>query len=369
MKRRDFIKKSGAVAAVGAASALAAPAVIAQSKVHNWKMVSTWPPQFPVIQTGLDRFAKRLEEATQGRIKVRVYAGGELVPPLQTFEAVSQGTVEMGSGAAYYWAGTIPASQWFGAVPFGFNSLGMNSWLRSGGGMELWREAYAPHGVIPFMQMNTGPQAAGWFNREIKSLDDFKGLKFRIPGLGGKIYSKLGVSVVLLPGGEIVPALEKGVVDAVEWVGPEYDMRLGLHKVAKYFYYPGIQEPGTLIELIVNKKAYESLPDELKHIVDSVTAETYLWSEAENCRLNAEALDKLIRESKIIPQFYPEQVTEGLRKVATEVLEEEAAKDPTAKKVHESFKKHMALIGPWIGLAEKAYYEKLLDKKYSAQYK
>ena len=362
MKRRDFLKQTGtAAAAAVAGSGIAAPAVIAQKK-YNWKMVTTWPPNLPVLQTGAERFARRLKEATDGRISVQVFAGGELVPALGVFDAVSQGTVECGSGASYYWAGKVPAGQWFSSVPFGLNPQGINAWFYSGGGLELWEEVYAPFNVIPRPQGNTGVQMGGWFRKEMKTIEDFKGLKMRIPGLGGKVIAKAGGTVVLLPGGEIFTSLERGVIDATEWVGPMHDLRMGFYKAADYYYYPGWHEPGTCLEVIFNKKAYESLPKELQAIVDAVAMETNLWSLSEFEAGNGAALQTLISEHNVNLVRFPEPVLNDLRKMAKETLEEEADKDPASRKVHEAFKKFKERVGVWGSVSERAYYDVIADQ-------
>jgi TRAP-type mannitol/chloroaromatic compound transport system substrate-binding protein len=337
MKRRDFLKKAGtATAAAAATTAISAPYVWAQGKTYNWKMVTTWPPNLPVLQTGAVRFAKRLEEVTEGRIKIQVFAGGELVPPLGVFDAVSAGTVEVGSGASYYWAGKVPAAQWFAAVPFGFNPQGINAWFYSGGGLQLWEEVYAPFNVVPRPQGNTGVQMGGWFRKEMKSIDDYKGLKMRIPGLGGKVIAKAGGTVVLLPGGEIFTSLERGVIDATEWVGPMHDLRMGFYKAAKYYYYPGWHEPGTCLEVMFNKKAYDSLPKDLQAAVDAVAAETNMWSLCEFEAGNGAALQELISKHNVNLQRFPEDLLAKLRELAKETLEEEANKDAASRKVHEA---------------------------------
>ena len=361
--RRSFIKKIGiagaAVAATAASSAVSAPYVWAQGKTYNWRMVTTWPPEFPVLQIGAERFAKRVEEMSEGRIKIQVYAGGELVPPLGTFDAVSQGTVEVGSGASYYWAGKVPAGQWFSAVPFGFNPQGINAWFYSGDGLKLWEEVYAPFNVVPRPQGNTGVQMGGWFNKKIESVQDFKGLKMRIPGLGGKVIAKAGGTVVLLAGGEIFTSLERGVIDATEWVGPLHDLRLGLYQATKYYYYPGWHEPGTCLEVIFNKKAYDSLPNDLKAILDAAAAETNLWSLCEFESQNGQALEELVTKHKVELLRFPDSVLKDFRKLSEEVLEEEAGKDPAAKKVHEAFKAYKKKLGPWAEVSEKAYHDYL----------
>jgi TRAP-type mannitol/chloroaromatic compound transport system substrate-binding protein len=374
MERRDFLRKAGlaATGAVAAAAGLAGcgqekkeeaqgPAV-QPKKTYEWKMVTTWPPNLPVLQTGAERFAKRVEEVTGGQLKIEVFAGGELVPPLGVFDAVSEGTVECGSGAAYYWAGKVPAAQWFSAVPFGFNAQGINAWFYGGGGLELWEEVYAPFNVIPRPQGNTGVQMGGWFRKDMNTIDDFKGLKMRIPGLGGKVISKAGGTVVLLPGGEIFTSLERGVLDATEWVGPMHDLRMGFYKAAKNYYYPGWHEPGTCLEVMFNKKAYESLPVELQRILDTVAAETNLWSLSQFEAGNGAALQTLISEHNVNLVQFPEQLMADLRKLAEETLEEEAEKDPMSRKVHDAFKKFKAQVGVWGLISEDAYFKVIADK-------
>ena len=324
--------------------------------------VTTWPPEMPVLQTGAQRFAKRVEELSQGRMKIQVFAGGELVPPLGTFDAVSQGTVECGSGASYYWAGKCPAGQWFSAVPFGFNPQGINTWFYSGGGLKLWEEVYAPFNVVPRPQGNTGVQMGGWFRKKIESVDDFKGLKMRIPGLGGKVIAKVGGTVVLLAGGEIYTSLERGVIDATEWVGPLHDLRMGFYQATKYYYYPGWHEPGTTLEVIFNKKAYDDLPADLKAILDTVAAETNLWSLCEFEAQNGEALETLVTKHGVELLRFPDSVLNDFRKLSEEVLAEEAAKDPMCKKVHEAFLAFKAKLGKWGAISEKAYYDTIAER-------
>ncbi len=360
MKRRDFLKKSGVTAAAVAGTMASAPAVIAKKK-YSWKMVTTWPPNLPVLQTGAVRFAKRVEEASEGRLKIQVFAGGELVPPLGVFDAVSGGTVECGSGASYYWAGKTPAAQWFAAVPFGLNAQGNNAWFYSGGGLKLWEETYAPFNVIPRPQGNTGVQMGGWFRKKMESIKDFKGLKMRIPGLGGKVIAKAGGTVVLLAGGEIFTSLERGVIDATEWVGPMHDLRMGFYKAAQYYYYPGWHEPGTTLEVMFNKKAYESLPKDLQYILDAVAMETNMWSLSEFEAGNGAALQELISKHKVQLMKFPDPLLDELRKMAKDVLEEEANKDSQSRKVHDAFKKFKEQVGIWGSVSEKAYYSSIAD--------
>ena len=356
MKRREFLKKAGTGAAAAvAATTVMAPAVIAK-KSYRWKMVTTWPPKLPVLQTGAELFAKRVDQCTGGRLKIKVYAGGELVPPLNTFDAVSAGTVESGSAASYYWAGKTPASQWFAAVPFGLNAQGMSAWFYGGDGLKLWEETYAPFNVIPRPGGSTGVQMGGWFNKKINSIADYKGLKMRIPGLGGKVIAKAGGTVVLVPGGEIFTNLERGVIDATEWVGPMHDLRMGFYQAAKYYYYPGWHETGTTLEYMFNKKAYESLPKDIQQILDALCMESHQWMLAQFDAQNGAALQTLIDKHHVNLIQFPKNVLDSLRKLSDQVVAEEAAKDKMATKVNDSFQKFSKVVGTWGEISEKPYY-------------
>ncbi len=360
MKRRDFLTKAAVGGAVAATAAVAkAPAVLAQDS-YNWKMVTTWPPKLPILQTGAERFAQRVEEMSNGRMKIQVYAAGELVPAMGTFDAVSSGTVECGSGAAYYWAGKDPAVQWFSSVPFGLNAQGLNAWFYAGDGLKLWEEVYAPFNLVPRPQGNTGVQMGGWFNKEIKSIDDFKGLKMRIPGLGGKVLSKAGGTVVLLAGGEIFTSLERGVIDSTEWVGPLHDLRMGFYQAAKYYYYPGWHEPGTCLEVIFNKQKYDALPADMKAIIDAAAAETNQWSLCQFEARNGEALSELVSKHKVQLTQFPPEVMAQLRKLSEETLEEEANKTPMARKVADAYNAFKKQWTAWGCIAEKSYYDDIM---------
>lgn len=362
MKRREFISKTAVGTSVAAATtAFTAPNVIAAPKVR-WKMVSTWPPQFPLFQTGLDRFAKRVEELSEGQFAIKVFAGGELVPALGAFDAVSKGTVESGAGAAYYWAGKSAATQWFTAVPFGLNAQGMNSWIYAGGGLKLWEDAYADFNLVPRPYGNTGVQMGGWFNKEINSIEDFQDLKMRIPGLGGKVVSKIGGTPILLAGGEIFKSLERGVIDAAEWVGPMHDLKLGFYKVAKYYYTPGWHEPGTVLEVFFNKKAYNKLPRSLQNVLGIAAAESNLWMLGEFDAQNGAALETLITQHNVKIRQFPEEVLDVLRIKAMEVREEEADKNPMAKKVHLAFNKFQEQVGIWGSVSERSYFSSIAKK-------
>jgi len=361
MERREFLKKAGVGAAAVAATAVNAPAVLAK-KTYRWKMVTTWPPGLPVLQTGCERLAKLVGELSGGRLKIQVYAAGELIPPMGIFDAVSNGTIEVGSGAAYYWAGKTAAAQWFSAVPFGMNAQGMSAWFHGGDGLKLWEETYAPFNLIPRPGGSTGVQMGGWFNKKINSIEDFKGLKMRIPGLGGKVLAKAGATVVLTAGGEIFTNLERGVIDATEWVGPLHDNRMGFYQAAKYYYYPGWHEPGTYLEYFFNKKAYESLPKDLQTVLDTACMANELWCLAQFDARNGAALVELMKKHKVKLLKYPDSVMDALRKLAKEVVAEQAAKDAMSKKVSAGFEAFQKQVGPWYTVSEKAYYDDIFGK-------
>jgi TRAP-type mannitol/chloroaromatic compound transport system substrate-binding protein len=359
MQRRKFIVKAGGVlAAAGAAVVVDAPGVIAQPK-FQWRLPTTWTPALNVMQGSAQRLASLVDEMTGGRLKIEVFPAGQIVPPLGVFDAASQGTVEAFMGASYYWAAKEPAVQWFASVPFGMNPEGMASWYYQGDGLKLWEETYAVFNLVPRPSLATGPQMAGWFRKKINALGDFKGLKMRIPGLGGRVVTKAGGTVVLTPGGEIYAALERGVIDATEWVGPHDDMQLNLQNTARYYYYPGWHEPGTTLEFTFNKKAYEALPVDLRRALDHAATAISVYGLTEYEAKNAIALEKLRTEFKgkveILP--LPGPVLRELKKLASDVLKEEAEKTPMAKKVYASFTRFQAQLGPWRQVSEGAYHQ------------
>ncbi|MFW5451080.1 MAG: TRAP transporter substrate-binding protein [Methylophagaceae bacterium] len=330
-------------------------ATVDASKTYNWKMVTTWPPGFPVLQEGAERFAQNINDMSNGRLAIKVYAGGELIPPLQTFDAVSQGTVEMGHGSAYYWAGKVPEAQFFSTVPFGMTARGMNAWLYDGGGLELWREVYKPFHVVPFPLGNTGVQMGGWFNKEINSLEDIKGLKMRIPGLGGKVFAKAGGNPVLLAGSEVYTALERNTIDATEWIGPFHDQRLGLYRAAEHYYYPGWHEPGTVLELTINQRAWDSLPADLQAIVtNAAMAENgRMFSEME--QKNLSALQELKDRPKVKIHRFPDDVLAKLRVLTDETLAEEAATNSEFKRIYDAYQAFREQNDAWSDISENAY--------------
>lgn len=325
----------------------------------DWKMVTTWPPGFPILGEGCQLLADLCRQMSGGRLNITVYGGGELVPPLEAFDAVRQGAAEVGSGAAYYWAGKLPAAQFFAGFPFGLNAQQMNAWLLAGGGMELWRELYATVGLLPFAGGNTGVQMGGWFNRRIDSVADFKGLKMRMPGLGGRVLERLGGTPVLLPGGEIYTGLERGILDATEWVGPYHDYVMGFHEIAKYYYYPGWHEPGTNFEFFVNREKYEELPADLQQIFAVATHRINLYTLSAFEAKNAEYLSKLkeVKTLSILP--YPDEVIATARRAAEQVIGEYAGYDATTRKVFASIQQFQKMAKPWSEITEKRFYQDL----------
>lgn len=354
MQRRKFLQAGVA----GAAATIAAPAVLRAQTAFNWKMTNAYGPGAPFYVQGPGSptyFCELVKKLSGGRLQIQHFAAGELIPALEGFDAVSNGTVECNAANSYFWAGKTFAAQYFTTVPFGLNFQGMNAWLYHGGGLKLWEEVYAPFNLVPMPMGNTGIQMTGWFRKPIEKVEDFQGLKMRVPGLAGKVYATLGVDVKLLPGGEIFPALERGVIDAAEFVGPYQDRRLGLQKAAKYYYTTGWHEPCNVTELIVNKKAWDSLPDDLKEIVrtaaDACNTISHTWCEA----TNAEALDDLVKNHGVIAQPLPEPVILKLKEATDKALEEATAKDPLVKKVHDSFMAFKANHDKWAGIGEAVY--------------
>jgi TRAP-type mannitol/chloroaromatic compound transport system substrate-binding protein len=354
MKRRDFIKQAS-VAAV-ATTAAVTPAIVSAGTKIKWKMVTTWPKNFPVLGTGANKLAKLITELSDGRIKVKVYGAGELIPAFEVFDAVSRGTAQIGHGAAYYWKGKIEEAQFFSTVPFGMNAQEMNAWLSYGGGLELWKESYEPFGVVPAAAGNTNVQMAGWFNKEINSTKDLKGLKMRIPGLGGEVLKRAGGIPVNLPGGELFTSLKSGAIDATEWVGPYNDMAFGLYKAAKYYYYPGWHEPGTTLEAIINKKALDALPKDLQAIVENACKVVNQDMSLEFTAKNNTALDTLVNKHHVDVRKLPDDVLAKLKTLSHDVVLELAGKNKQAQKIYDSYNKFYKQVAAWDDISEKIYY-------------
>ncbi len=364
MKRRKFLRGVAATSAVAAAaSSFPAPA-IAQG-VRELKMVTTWPKNLPALGTGAERAARRITALSDGKLRVKVFAAGELVPPSECFDAVSSGTADMYHAFAYYYEGKSPAFNFFTAVPFGLTATERTAWIHWGGGQELWDELAARFNLKPFMVGNTGVQMGGWFRREVNTLDDLKGLKFRMPGLGGEALRRLGVIVISLPGGEVFPALQSGAIDATEWVGPFHDLALGFYKVAKYYYYPGFHEPGAALDLSINLKVWESLGADQQEIIRTVAAAENDLVFAEFNAHNATALETLRTEHGVKLRKFSNEILNAFGKKAGEVVAEAAASDPMTGKVYESFINFRKNAMRWSRFGAQAYWNaRLLPFKY-----
>jgi TRAP-type mannitol/chloroaromatic compound transport system substrate-binding protein len=354
MKRRDFMKKAGAGSLV-AGSMVSATAIAATGQKYKWKMVTTWPKNFPGLGTGANNLAKLITEMSGGRIEVKVYGAKELVPAFEVFDAVSRGTAEMGHGAAYYWKGKSEAAQFFAAVPYGLTAQEMNGWLYHGGGMALWMKIYDRFNLVPAAAGNTGVQMGGWFNKEINSLLDLKGLKMRIPGLGGEVLKRAGGTPVNLPGSELYTSLQSGAIDATEWVGPYNDLAFGLYKAAKYYYYPGWHEPGSTLEAMINKDAFSKLPKDLQSIVLNACKVVNQDMLAEYTARNNAALHTLVNKHKVDLRPFPDDVLAKLRQLSDEVVAEVAAKDKLTKEVYESFRTFRDQVMEWHKVSEQSY--------------
>ena len=321
----------------------------------KWKLVTTWPKGLPGLGSAPENFARRVEEMSNGRLSVRVYGAGEVVPPFEVFDAVSQGVAEMGHGASYYWKGKIPSAVFYTAVPFGMTAQEMNGWLHYGGGLELWRELYAPFGVRPFAGGSTGVQMAGWFNRELKSAEDLKGLKMRIPGLAGEVFTASGGTSVRLAGGEIYTSMQTGVIDAVEWVGPYNDRTLGLMEVAEYYYYPGWHEPGAMLEFTVNQEAFDRLPADLQAIVEGAARATNQDMLDEFTARNNSSLTSLLDEYETKLRPLPDDVMDILHSNAVIALDKLKEDDPMAAKISASYEDFLDGVRTYHEISERAY--------------
>jgi len=326
-----------------------------KTQQFQWKIITTWPKNFPGLGSGAENFSQYVDAMSAGRLKVHVYGAGEIVPAFEVFDAVSQGVADAGHGAAYYWKGKVPSSVFFTALPFGLTAQEINAWLHYGGGLELWREAYAPSKNIPFAGGNSGVQMAGWFNKEINSVEDLQGLKMRIPGLAGEVFAAAGGTAVRIPGSELYTSLQTGVIDATEWVGPYNDLALGLHQVAKYYYYPGWHEPGSMLELIVNKDSFEALPADLQAIVTYAARAANQDMLDEFTARNNAALRDLVDNYGVQLRRLPDDVLLALYQGSEVVMQELIEKDAMAAKVYASYKEFYDGVRAYHHISEQAY--------------
>ena len=326
-------------------------------RVYQWKMITSWPKNLPALGTSPEYFADIVEKMSNGRMRIRVYGANELVGGLEVFDAVSQGVAEIGHTGAYYWQGKIPGTPFFSSIPFGMTSYEQNAWLRFGGGNELWREIYAPFNLIPVRGGNSGVQMFGWFNREINSLRDLQGLKMRIPSLGGEVFRRAGGVPVTMQVSEVFTALQTGALDATEFVSPYNDLAAGYHTVADYYYYPGWHEPGSTLETIFNKSAFEALPEDLQEILMAGTEVMNQLLLDELTAKNNEALRVLVDDYDVQLRRLPDDVLLELRRLSDEVVLELAQGDETTARIYQSWKRFKDGVMNYNRIAEEAFIE------------
>jgi TRAP-type mannitol/chloroaromatic compound transport system substrate-binding protein len=351
MKRRAFLKK----ATVGlAAGAVAAPAIAQSQPTIQWRLASSFPKGLDTIYGAAEIISKRVAEISENRFQIRVFSAGELVPGLQVLDAVQNGTVECGHTAPYYYIGKDPAFAFATALPFGLNARQQNAWMYYGGGLEAVADLFKDYGCIQFVSGNTGAQMGGWFRKEIKSVEDLKGLKFRIGGLGGMVLAKLGVIGQQIAGGDIYPALERGTIDAAEWVGPYDDEKLGLNKVAKFYYYPGWWEGGPQLSTVVNLKKWAELPRPYQSAFEAACAEANVHMLARYDARNPEALRRLVTGGAQLRAF-PRPVMEASLKAANELYVELAQKSAHFKRIYEGWSRFRSEQFLWFRVAEASY--------------
>lgn len=355
MQRRKFLRTAGVGgAAVATASTLAAPALAQSMPEVKWRLASSFPKSLDTIYGAGEYFAKRVAGLTDNKFQIRVFAAGEIVPGLQVLDSVQNETVECGHTASYYYVGKDPTFAFDTAVPFGLNTRQHNAWVYQGGGLELMRDFYKAYNVTSFLVSHTGAQMGGWWRKEIKSPEDMKGVKMRIGGFAGQVMSKLGVVPQQIAGGEIYPALEKGTIDAAEWVGPYDDQKLGFNKVAPFYYYPGWWEGSAALTLYVGLKAWASLPPAYQEAITAATADTVSWSVAKYDAQNPKALRELVASgTKFLP--FPQSVMEACFNAANELYADTVAKNPKFKKVFEPWKQFRSEQVLWFRVVENTF--------------
>ena len=348
MERRSFLKQAGVAAAAGA---VAAPAIAQGTPAVKWRITSSFPKSLDTIYGGAEVLAKRVAAMTGGKFQIQVFAGGEIAPGGQALDVTQNGTVECSHTCSYYYVGKDKTFGFGTSVPFGLNARQMNAWVYNGGGQKLLDEFYSNYNVVSFLGGNTGVQMGGWFRKEIKTLADVKGVKMRIAGLGGTVFSALGMVTQQIPGSDIYPALEKGTIDAAEWVGPYDDEKLGFYKVAKNYYFPGWWEPGPAIHFFVNKKAWDALPTEYKEAFTVATYEANVGMMAEYDAYNPPALRRLIQNGVQL-RSYSNEILDAAYKAAVQLYSDESAKNPAFKKIYDAYLAFQRTQNQWFSVAE-----------------
>ena len=317
------------------------------------KLATSWPANFPIMGEGVEEFAKRVAQASNNEVIIKVFGKNLLVPALGVFDACSAGQIQAFHSGPYYWKGKNAAFSLFGGFPFGFTSNEMNAWMMYGGGLELWRELYGKYNLYPLLGGNTDVQMGGWFRKEIKSLQDLQGLKMRIPGLGGEVMAKLGINPVLLPAGEIYTALDRGTIDATEWVGPALDIKMGFYKVAKY-YYSGFHEPGSVLELTFNKRFWDTLPQEIQTLITSLANEMNAKMVYNFQDKNAKALQQL-KKFGVKLKEWPDEIVKAAKEALFKVIEEQSSKSEDFKKLWQQIEPYWMQNRAWTKLGLKNY--------------
>jgi TRAP-type mannitol/chloroaromatic compound transport system substrate-binding protein len=362
MERRKFLKSSALAATAGSVLAGCgsetsggsdAPAVVARPNLR-WRLISSFPRSLDTIFGAAEVFVQRVMAITDGRFDIRVYPAGEIVPFDQVLESVQKGTVQMGHAASYYFKGKNPALPFDCSVPFGLTARQQSAWMHHGGGLELMRELFSDFNIINFPGGNTGTQMGGWFRKEINSLQDLRGLKMRIPGLGGEVMDRLGVGVELIAGGEVYPALERGAIDAAEWVGPYDDEKLGFYKVARYYYYPGWWEPGPALTFYINRDAWDSLPQTYQEAISTASAAASVSMITSYDAKNPQAFGRLLNEGVQVRPFSAD-IMEAAERHAFEIMEQQAAADAAYNKVYTAFKTFRDASYRWFSTSENSF--------------
>ncbi len=351
MKRRSFLKQAAAGVAVGAA---AAPAIAQSSPSIQWRLAASWPKSLDTLYGGAELVCNRVAELTDGKFQIRPFAAGELVPALQVLDAVQAGTVEVGHTAPYYYYGKDPAFAFGSSLSFGPNTRQNNAWWYFGGGAEAMAPLFKDYGCVGFVGGNTGCQMGGWFRKEVKTVEDLRGLKFRIGGMAGLVLAKLGVVPQMIGGPDIYPALEKGTIDGAEWVGPYDDEKLGFNKVAQYYYYPGWWEGGPMLMVFVNEKKWLELPKTYQAALKTACAEANNWMPAKYDAQNPPALRRLVAGGTKLKPF-PKVIMEACEKAAYEVYDELSAKSAHFKRIYPQWKKFRDEQFLWFRVAESSY--------------
>jgi TRAP-type mannitol/chloroaromatic compound transport system substrate-binding protein len=354
MNRRTFLQHTAATAVAAGTVLAGSPVVHAQAK-YAWKLVTAYPKGLPGLGTNPTYLAQTIEAMSDKRLTVQVYYPGELIKALEVFDAVAAGTAEMGHAGSLFWGAKHPAIPFFSNLPFGLNAVETQAWMTFGGGQALQDELYAPFNLKAFPVCDTGVQMGGWFNKEIRTMDDFQGLKMRIPSFGGQVLSKVGVQTITLPGGEVVPSLQAGTIDAAEWAGPYMDLPMGFHKFAKYYYWPGWHEPCASVELTVNRRAYEALPADLQAIIQHAAQSAYAYTTTEFTARNSGALVELLTQHKVQIRRFSDRVLTTLGKISRDVVAETAARDPFAQKVYDSYNAFRKQAIGWSQIGEEGY--------------